>query len=1080
VAPAFERLRELPLVGRAMDWGMGPGVASRRTLRAGARIAGLRATESICPYCAVGCSQVVYTRGGELVDIEGNPRSPINQGTLCPKGAATRQLVQQPGRLTKVLYRRPRGTRWEELELETAMDMIAERVIRARERGWQDRDREERVVNRTLGFAHLGGATLDNEENYLIKKLFMAMGCVQIENQARICHSSTVPGLGNSFGRGGATDFLQDLQHSQCVLIQGSAMAEAHPVGFRWVMKAKERGAHVIHVDPRFSRTSQHADRHVAIRPGTDVAFLGGLIRHVIETDGYFRDYVVSYTNAPTLVDERFRDVEDLEGVFSGFDPATGTYDGSTWMYEGGGDVAVSPGMREHATQAFSEHTGAGMHLRDLESDETLQHPRCVFQVLKRHFSRYTPELVGQICGIPPRQVVEVADALIESSGRESTGAFCYAVGLTQHTVGVQMIRAAAILQLLLGNIGRPGGGIYALRGHATIQGSTDIPTLYDLLPGYLHAPRAQEDPETLAHYLSSEMPHRGWWANADRYVVSLLKAWFGDGASRENDFGFGSLPKISGNHSHFATMMRALDGGLDGLFVMGQNPAVGSQNAGLQRRALASLRWLVVRDLVDMEAASFWRNSPEVESGELRPEEIETEVFLMPAASHVEKEGSFTNTQRLLQWRDKALEAPGDARSELWFMHHLARRVKDHYAGSDRQEDWPVRNLVWDYPEHGELREPDVDAVLKEINGYEVASGAPVGGFDELRADGSTACGCWIYSGVFRDGVNQARRREPGDLDAEGGWVSPEWGWSWPANRRLLYNRASADPDGQPWSERKRYIWWDESDGRWTGYDVPDFPLEKPPGYSAPPDALGMDAIAGDDPFIMMADGRGWLFAPSGLLDGPLPTHYEPIEAPGPNLLYPKLGSSPAAIRWLRPENPYHPTGDPRFPVVATTFRLTEHYTAGMMTRPLPWLAELQPEMFAEIDPVLAADRGIEDGGWMTISTERAEIEARALVTDRLRPVNADGRGLLHRIAMPWHWGYSGPVVGDSANDLVALAGDPNVTIHESRAFTCQVRAGRRAAPSTVRLAGRHAPWRTAPNEDDPHAENPKEAEAG
>ena len=412
--------------------------------------------------------------------------------------------------------------------------------------------------------------------------------------------------------------------------------------------------------------------------------------------------------------------------------------------------------------------------------------------------------------------------------------------------------------------------------------------------------------------------------------------------------------------------------------------------------------------------------------------------------------------------------------------MHHLARRVKAHYARSEEERDWAIRHLAWDYPEHGELAEPDVDSVLKEINGFDVASGAPVRGFDDLRADGSTACGCWIYSGIFRDGVNQARRRDPGDIEAEGGWVSPEWGWSWPANRRILYNRASADPEGRPWSERKRYIWWDEAQQRWTGYDVPDFPADKPPGYRAPPEAEGMDAISGSDPFIMMADGRGWLFTPSGLLDGPLPTHYEPVEAPGPNPLYPKLGSSPSAIRWIRPENPYHASGDPRYPIVATTFRLTEHYTAGMMTRSLPWLAELQPEMFAEIDPVLAADRGIEDGGWMTIRTERAEIEARALVTARLRPLNADGRGALHRIALPWHWGYSGAVVGDSANDLVALAGDPNVTIHEVRGFTCDVRAGRRSQPTTARLAGRRAPWRVGTNEDDPPVENPKQANPG
>jgi formate dehydrogenase major subunit len=853
-------------------------------------------------------------------------------------------------------------------------------------------------------------------------------------------------------------------------------MAEAHPVGFRWVMKAKERGARIIHVDPRFSRTTAMADQHVAIRPGTDIAFLGGLIRHVIETEAYFREYVIPYTNAATIIDERFRDVEDLDGVFSGLDPATGMYDGSSWNYAGCDEAEVAAGWRVHATQAFSEHTGAGMRLEGLERDETLQHPRCVFQILKRHFSRYTPEAVARTCGISREDLLAVADAVVRNSGRDRTTAYCYAVGLTQHTVGVQMIRAAAILQLLLGNIGRPGGGIVALRGHATIQGSTDIPTLYDLLPGYLHMPRAGVKEQTLAGYCRTEGARRGWWANFDRYAVSLLKAWFGEAATVENEYGFGHVPRLSGNHSHFATMLRALDGGVDGLLVMGQNPAVGSQNAGLERRALASLRWLVVRDFAEVETASFWRDSPEVQSGELPPERIQTEVFLMPAASHVEKEGSFTNTQRVVQWRDKALASPGDARSELWFLHHLAKRLKEHYGSSEEERDWPIRHLTWDYPEHGERREPDAEAVLREINGFETVSGRLVSGFDDLRADGSTACGCWIYSGIYRDGVNQARRRNPGDLDAPGGWVSPEWGWAWPANRRALYNRASADPDGRPWSERKRYVWWDEQAGHWTGYDVPDFPAGKPPTYRAPPDAEGMDAISGDDPFIMMADGRGWLYSPRGLLDGPLPTHYEPVESPVGNLLYPDIGASPAAIRWMRPENPYHVTGDPRFPVVATTFRLTEHHTAGGMSRTLPWLAELQPEMFAEIDPLLAADRGIEDGGWMTIVTERAEIEARALVTDRIRPMQVDGQPV-HRVAMPWHYGFDGVAVGDSANDLIALAADPNVSIHESRAFTCNVRAGRRARPSTAPLAGTRSARRVAANEDDPAAENPKEA---
>jgi len=522
--------------------------------------------------------------------------------------------------------------------------------------------------------------------------------------------------------------------------------------------------------------------------------------------------------------------------------------------------------------------------------------------------------MVERICGITPEQFHAVAELLIANSGRERTTALCYAVGWTQHTAGVQMIRAGAILQLLLGNVGRPGGGVMALRGHATIQGSTDIPTLYDLLPGYLHMPHAREGELTLADYVDTGGSDTGWWSNFDKYIVSLLKAWFGDAATEENDYGFGYLPKITGNHSHFPTMLRALDGGLDGIFLIGENPAVGSMHAGLMRRALATMKWVVVRDLQEIESATFWREGPEIRSGELKTEDIRTEVFLMPAAGHVEKEGSFTQTQRLVQWRDKALDPPGDARSDLWFIHHLFKRVKRHYQDSREPKDWPIQNMRWTYTEHGEHREPSAEDVLKEINGYDVATNEPHPGFAQLEADGSTACGCWIYSGVYAGGVNQARRRNPGDISRPGGWVSPEWGWAWPANRRMLYSRASADPDGKPWSERKKYVWWDGE--KWTGYDVPDFPVDKPPDYKAPPDAKGMDAISGDDPFIMMADGRAWLFAPSGLLDGPLPTHYEPLESPLENPLYPDIHANPRGPQVDAPRQPLRGARRPALPL--------------------------------------------------------------------------------------------------------------------------------------------------------------------
>ena len=858
--------------------------------------------------------------------------------------------------------------------------------------------------------------------------------------------------MGTSFGRGGATTFQQDLANADCIVIQGSNMAEAHPVGFQWVMEAKRRGAKVIHVDPRFSRTSALADLHVPIRAGSDIAFLGGLVNWVLTNNRELREYVVAYTNASVILDERYVDAEDGDGLFSGWDPDARRYDPSSWQYQGM-QVAAASGIRElaakpsHDAAHDPEHHGAMGAPLDTEHppevDPTLTHPRCVFQVLKRHFARYTPAMVAEVCGVPEALFTEVAETLCANSGRERTSAFCYAVGWTQHSVGVQYIRAAAILQLLLGNVGRPGGGILALRGHASIQGSTDIPTLFNLLPGYIPMPHAAAYRD-LHDFVGRNAARSGAWGSMDAYLVSLLKAWWGDAATAANDYRFDWLPRISGDHSAVATAMAMLDGACKGYFLVGENPVVGTGNGRLHRRALAKLDWLVVRDLVEIESATFWRDGPAVETGELRPEEVGTEVFLFPAAAHTEKDGSFTNTQRLLQWHRKAVEAPGDARSDLWFFYHLGRLVRQRLAGSGDPTDQPVLQLTWDYPTEGPHDEPSAAAVLAEVNGWRLPDRAPLGSPNDLKADGSTACGCWIYCGVYADGVNQADRRQPG---REQSWVAPGWGWAWPANRRILYNRASADPDGRPWSARKAYIWWDADAGRWTGHDVPDFPPDKPPEYRPPPDATGYAALAGIDPFITQADGKGWLFAPAGLVDGPLPTHYEPHESPLANRLYAQQ-ANPVRIRYDRPGNRSNPSGGKPgaavFPYVATTYRLTEHHTAGGMSRWVAPLAELQPEFFCEVSPELAAERGLENGGWATIVSARSAVEARVLVTSRVRPLRLGDR-VIHQIGMPYHWGNAGLVTGDSANDLIGLELDPNVQIPPTKILTCDIRPGRR-----------------------------------
>jgi formate dehydrogenase major subunit len=887
-----------------------------------------------------------------------------------------------------------------------------------------------------------------------------------------------VPGLGTSFGRGGATTFSADIKHADAILIMGSNMAECHPVAFRFVMQARTRAEHpctVIHADPRFTRTSAMANIYAPLRAGSDIVLLGALINRMVQhldeilrkpegqrtpRERFFVDYLVRYTNAPTIITEDFRDTEDGAGLFSGFNPQTRKYDPRSWRYE------TQPGDRPpqpRGAESFSERVGrlVGPAARQ---DPSLRDERCVFRILQRHFARYTEEMVAEVCGTPPDVFDRVAKALWDNAGPERTGAICYAVGWTQHTTGVQMIRAAGILQLLLGNIGRPGGGILALRGHATIQGSTDIATLYNLHPGYLNAPSALRPHDTLMDYLAAETNATSYWSNMPKFMVSQLKAWFGAAATADNDYAYNYLPKTIGDHSHLPMMVDMHEGRIDGFFAMGQNPAVGGQNAGYQREALARLKWMVVRDLYETETASFWKDSPEVHSGRLRPQDIQTEVFFLPAAAVPEMEGSFTNTHRLVQWHEKAVDPPGEARSDLWFTFHLGRKLKELYrrgreTGRRQVFPEPIENLVWDYLDEDENREwrikdePSAERVLREINGYDVATGEPLASFADLQDDGSTACGAWIYTGIYAGGHNHAANRQ-GDE-----WVSLGWGFSWPANRRMLYNRCSAGPNGEPWSKEARlartysrdgrrysgYVYWDGQ--RWTGFDVPDFVADKSPTAQGRPGAVGLAGHDGASPFIMKGDGKGWLFAPSGLVDGPLPAHYEPYESPVQNAVYPRLQQrgNPATLVYDVPDNPYAPVGSPRYPHVLSTYRLTEHHLSGTMSRWLPWLAELQPELFCEISPEHAAEIGVGNTDWVVISTPRGSIRAKALVTRRIRPFRVGReRRTVHHVGLPWHWGYKGVATGDVVNNLSVLVADPNVTIHEGKVFVCQVAKAR------------------------------------
>jgi formate dehydrogenase major subunit len=877
------------------------------------------------------------------------------------------------------------------------------------------------------------------------------------------------------------------------MVIMGSNMAECHPVAFRWPMKAKVNGAKIIHIDPRFTRTSAVADLHVPLRAGSDIAFLGGLINYVLSSerwnsDPFFRDYVVNYTNAATLINQDFRDTEDLNGHFSGLmkynEPAfwpynafVGTYDSKSWGYDRGvgqpgatagtqGQMAAGrpastaqsgetrEGRREGAPGTATAPGGAQQQfgpgyddlVRSLKqpqerTDPTLQDPRCVLQILRRHYARYTPEVVEQICGTPREKFLKVAELLLANSGRDRTSAFAYAVAWTQHTYGVQIISCAALLQLLLGNIGRPGGGIMALRGHAAIQGSTDVPTLYHSIHGYMSHPSVLKKHDTLEDYLRTETSPGGYWANTPKFMVSYLKSFYGDAATPQNDFGYNWHPRIVGDHSHMAMFAAMADGKVKGMLCVGQNPAT-SLNARLEREGLRKLDWLVVKDNWLTETAMYWKTAPEIENGDVDIGDIKTEVFFFPSTQIAEYDGSFTNTQRMLQWHFMAAKAPGDCRTDTWFYHNLAKRLKQAHANSTQPRDEGWKNVLWDFdPDPGTEAlypgEPDAAKILREINGYKTGSpNEHLPGFAALKDDGSTTCASWIYSGCFpAPDNNLTASRKPDQPNTPGSHLG--WGFAWPANRRVLYNRASADPDGNPWSERKRWVWWDG--GKWTGYDVPDFAATKAPNAPRNPGAVGLDALSGTDAFIMKGDGKGWLFVPSGLVDGPLPTHYEPAESPVRNLLYPQQQSSPVFKLWQHAGNALADVGDARYPYVITTYRLTEHYLSGSMSRWLPWLSELQPELFIELGHALADEKGIKNLDRVRVVTPRAEIHAKALVTNRIGVLTVAGKKI-HHVGMPWHWGWMGLSKGDVVNELTAFVGDPNVSIHEGKAFVCNV----------------------------------------
>jgi formate dehydrogenase major subunit len=796
-----------------------------------------------------------------------------------------------------------------------------------------------------------------------------------------------------------------DIKNANVVLVMGGNPAEAHPCGFKWVVEAKAHNkAKLVVVDPRFTRTAAVADVFAQIRPGTDIAFLGGVIRHLLEKEAIQKEYVLAYTNASFVVKEGYA-FED--GLFSGYDEAGHKYDKSTWTYETGKDgFAVV--------------------------DPTLQHPRCVYQLLKAHYARYTPKKVEEVTGVPEAKFLQICDIVASTAPANRTLTSLYALGWTQHTTGSQNIRAMAMIQLLLGNIGMPGGGVNALRGHSNIQGLTDLGLLSDLLPGYLTVPKeadADLDKYLAARTLKPARPGQmSYWQNYPKFYVSLMKAWFGKAATKENGWAYDYLPKLDRLYDVLTVFELMAQGKLNGYLCQGFNPLASFPHKQKLVDGLSKLKFLVVIDPLSTETSTFWQDHGDVNPAD--PSKIQTEVFRLPSGCFAEEDGSLVNSGRWLQWHWKAADPPGEALTDPEIMAGLFTRIRDLYAKEGGAFPDPVLNLTWDYKIPWK---PSPDELAREFNGKALAdlpdpkdktktlakAGEQLATFAHLQDDGTTACGCWIFCGSWPQAGNAMARRDPSDPSGLG--VTPAWAWSWPANRRVLYNRASCDPSGKPWDPKRRLVWW--AGDKWAGNDVPDFKPDSPP----------QDGMS---PFIMNAEGVARLFGTDKMADGPFPEHYEPVESPAANAFHAKVAYNPAARIFKDDLDRMGSAGD--FPYAATTYRLTEHF--HFWTKHTRIGAVLQPEQFVEIGEALAAQKGIRNGDRIQVRSKRGKIVAKAVVTKRIQPLTIGGKEV-HTVGIPIHWGWEGLTKqGYLANSLTPFVGDANVQTPEFKAFLVNV----------------------------------------
>ncbi len=834
--------------------------------------------------------------------------------------------------------------------------------------------------------------------------------------------------LAETFGRGAMTNHWIDIRNADRILIIGSNAAENHPISFKWVTEAVDRGAKLISVDPRFTRTSAKAHVYAPMRSGTDIAFICGMIKYILDDmeanpQNYNLEYISEYTNASFLIDPGFKLPGDLDGVFSGYDPKGRKYDKSTWKYQLDAD---------------------GNPLKD----KSLKDENCVFQLLKRHMSRYDADTVCSITGTPKHTYESVCMTYAESGKTGMAGTIMYAMGTTQHTYGTQNIRSYAILQLLLGNMGIAGGGINALRGESNVQGSTDMCLLFHILPGYLSTPDDKDvsvDFYSRRYYEEKSKDPRSadWWGNARKYIVSLLKAWYGDKATPDNDFAFNYLPRreVGKDYSHISLFEAMYAGDIKGMICMGQNPAVGGPNALKERKALEKLDWLVCVDLWETDTSVFWKRPKEANLSDLvDPGSIGTEVFLLPAAASVEKEGSVTNSGRWMQWRYKAVHPVGNAKSDLWMFDKLFKAVRMRYANQGGPISGAILDMAWDY---GSDDEPDVHKVAREINGYDLKTGKLLPSFGSLMSDGTTSSGNWLYCASYTEKGNMAARRN--GLDPTNVGMYPEWSWCWPVNRRIIYNRASVDPRGIPWDKEHPVVIFKGLvvDGKyvsktWLG-DVPDggwYPLQNPDGTWRTDSKY---------PFIMKPEGHARIFG-MGRTDGPFPEHYEPVESPlTANIMGHSQMINPAIKLWHKTNPELNEIGScEQFPIVGTTYRVTEHWQSGAMTRNLPWLVEMIPDLFVEMSYELAKEKGIRNGQKVIVTTARGKLLGYACVTHRFKPFKLKEK-TVHQIGIPWHFGYAGLARGSSANMLTPHVGDANTMIPEYKAFLCDVEKWRK-----------------------------------